>query len=437
MEKIIYSKYSNDRRRAFAIRTDICVAEDGQKCVYKSALFPEGKKHMEMMYQHYIDLCKIWAGTGFEVVECRKTEEMGIRFEYLDGKTLDVLLDQLLEENRMEELENILLDYVKKINNYSSGQLFVSSDSFEHVFGKVDLPSDLKSALVTNVDMIVSNAFVVENGYKVIDHEWVFDFPIPANYVIFRVLYYYMNSSSRRQVLNARNLYEKANITKEEMEVYIQMEKTFQQYILGDRVKYNDFYSTISPGIEAGVNKFKGVYVNNLSKTDRMLHVFYSENEDMGEKDSVYIRLRDESSVHAALEIDSRVRVIRLDPGEHACVVEVKSLMYNGKSIFQDSISGNWNWRKGWKFYFATTDPQLIFNVCGGGMLEVEMSIYQVSDMAADILGNEFNLRQQKIDRLSRELEENKAIIYAIENTKTWKMHEKCCKMIKRGKKNE
>ena len=435
MEKIIYSKYSNDRRRAFAIRTDIRIAEDGQKCVYKSALFPEGKKHMEMMYQHYIDLCKKLADTGFEVAECRKTEDMIIRFEYLEGKTLDVLLDQLLEENRLEELEKILLDYVKIINNYSSDQLFIISDSFESVFGKVDLPSGLKSASVTNVDMIVSNAFVVENGYKVIDYEWVFDFPIPANYVVFRVLYYYMNSSSRRQVLNARNLYEKAGITKEEIEVYTQMEMTFQQYILGDRVKYNDFYSTISPGIEAGVDKFEGIYVDELSKTDRMLHVFYSENETMCEKDSVYIRLEDESNVCAALEMDSKVRVIRLDPGEHACVVEVKSIRYNGKSIFQDMVSGNWNWRKGWKFYFATTDPQLIFNVYGGGMLEVEMSIYQVSDMASDILGNEYDLRQQKIDRLSRELEEKKAIIHAMENTKTWKMHEKCCKVIKRGKK--
>ena len=45
MGRIIFSKYSNDRDRRFAIRTDIVQKGDGEqsgKRVEKHAMFPEG-----------------------------------------------------------------------------------------------------------------------------------------------------------------------------------------------------------------------------------------------------------------------------------------------------------------------------------------------------------------------------------------------------------
>ena len=42
MRELIYSKFSNERSRAYAVRTDI-FEEDGKRSVRKTPLFPEGK----------------------------------------------------------------------------------------------------------------------------------------------------------------------------------------------------------------------------------------------------------------------------------------------------------------------------------------------------------------------------------------------------------
>ena len=46
MAEIIYSKYSNERSRRFAIRTDI-LEENKKRWLQKKALYPEGKEHMD------------------------------------------------------------------------------------------------------------------------------------------------------------------------------------------------------------------------------------------------------------------------------------------------------------------------------------------------------------------------------------------------------
>ena len=48
MKEIIFSKYSNERSRSFAIRTDI-VEEDGKRWLEKKWLYPEGKEHVLRM----------------------------------------------------------------------------------------------------------------------------------------------------------------------------------------------------------------------------------------------------------------------------------------------------------------------------------------------------------------------------------------------------
>ena len=47
MEKLIYTKYSNQRNAGFAIRTDIYQREDGRRIVRKYADTDEAKAHID------------------------------------------------------------------------------------------------------------------------------------------------------------------------------------------------------------------------------------------------------------------------------------------------------------------------------------------------------------------------------------------------------
>ena len=61
------------------------------------------------------------------------------------------------------------------------------------------MPEKLQCGRYTNIDMILPNVLIEGREKKLIDYEWVFDFPIPAHYVAFRILYYYIYSNSKRQ----------------------------------------------------------------------------------------------------------------------------------------------------------------------------------------------------------------------------------------------
>lgn len=117
MAEIIYSKYSNERCRNFAVRTDICEEKDGGRFVEKTALYAEGNKHIENLGLWYEELTKAYAEVGFACNKCEAVlsqqggESAGdgdlsrVRLEYLYGETLEEHLDSLLESEELMRLE--------------------------------------------------------------------------------------------------------------------------------------------------------------------------------------------------------------------------------------------------------------------------------------------------------------------------------------------
>jgi hypothetical protein len=66
---------------------------------------------------------------------------------------------------------------------------FIPSKEFEAIFGKWKISENQDIIKVANVDLIFGNIFVNEKDeFSLIDYEWVFDFAIPKNYVIWRSL---------------------------------------------------------------------------------------------------------------------------------------------------------------------------------------------------------------------------------------------------------
>lgn len=438
MEKIIYSKYSNDRRREFAIRTDICCDDKGSRKVYKTAMFPEGKQHLNHMYNYYTDTRNSFIKSDMDLVECNLESDGRLQFEYSEGTPFDEILDRLLVQGEKEKLEEVLLKYIRNIYEQSCDCEFFVSEPFKEVFGDVELPGTLKCARFTNIDMILSNVLVDGTQKKLIDYEWVFDFPIPAHYVAFRILYYYIYSNSQRGALVNWNLYEKAEISDEEIEEYKKMEDNFQQFILSGRAKYHQLYTMITPGIEAVVDKQNGIQEDCFLKPNRLLHVFFSQNDTFSEEASQYYKFEKDGTICVRIPINTEIKKLRIDPGEIPCVLDVVSMKLNGKEIRTNIFAGNWCIRTKQKFFFETADPQIMIRLDMSGELELQLRIMDISQGAAELLGKQLELRDRKINVLRKQLEETKKLLYAIENTKTWKMHEKCSQIfVKKGKTNE
>ncbi len=233
--EVIYSKFSNDRSPLYSIRTDILKDKNGNKYIEKIPSGEEAKAHVASVFAYEEKLKEIYKDTPYVPNAVKEIEGRKV-FEFVKGESMETELDALIDKGKVEEAFDKLVSYMEIMLKAHEKEDFVLTDEFKKVFG--DVPEDLplfkesKSAPVTNVDIVPANII----GNTVIDYEWTFDFPIPAKFVIYRIIYYYMEGAKRRHVLRDFNLYGKMGITASELLIFQEMELSLQDHIAGDVV---------------------------------------------------------------------------------------------------------------------------------------------------------------------------------------------------------
>ena len=74
MRKVLYTKFSRERRNEFQIMTRI-TEEDGIRRVWKLPLQKEGELHIRHMYENYRKLEHLYAYAGVQICPCELDEE--------------------------------------------------------------------------------------------------------------------------------------------------------------------------------------------------------------------------------------------------------------------------------------------------------------------------------------------------------------------------
>lgn len=456
MKKMVFSKYSNERARRFAIRTDIMSDESGKLTVYKKNLYPEGQKHIENIYSWYRKLQEIYKDTGISLNHC---DYLGDRvvFEYLSQYTLEHELNHLLRKRDLAQFSDRLFSYINEVEKGKMTQPFVKTPEFVETFGDVEVREAL-SAEVTNIDMVLNNALCDEK-WTMIDYEWTFDFPIPANFVIYRILHYFINSSPYRAQLDNMDLFEKVNISLEERVVFAEMEQHFQtHFLLSDKkqdkliVPIRELHDEISPGSV----DLKHVYNAEKKKQEAPIQLFMSSNYSFSEENSAIVIRNITSRVLIHLQLSPGTEFLRIDPLEYSCMVtDFEISDENGEPL--PILNTNGILIKNSQLFFIDDDPQIII----GGLGEkkaVSMS-FQVKEVVAqerfmfesilserqlfekkinDLdqsvvqLNEEKNNYETQISVMNDELAHQKQVITNMENTKIWKAYEKYKKTFKK-----
>ncbi|MDO4343700.1 MAG: glycosyltransferase family 2 protein [Eubacteriales bacterium] len=249
MKTIIYSKFSNERSREFSIRTDILKAEDGTKTVRKSACFPEGKSHVARIAEWSARLAELFEGSAVCVNAGELLEDGSVELEFLEEtSTLEEKLYYLWHGGKQEEALTILEDYVKFLRSRADVP-FEMTEQFCRVFGNAKLPEGLMSLSVTDIDMVAGNLLLTKNGaWNLIDYEWTFDFPIPVNFVVYRIWHYFLNRNVGTETRFFEVYYQKAGISSAELVQYEAMERAFQSYVTGNYIPIRELYQKITPG---------------------------------------------------------------------------------------------------------------------------------------------------------------------------------------------
>lgn len=381
--KTIYTKFSNERSAEFAICTNILLGNDGKKYIEKQPMHDAGTEHIKRLNRWEKELNCKYKDTVYEANRLLQMEGH-LCFEYVQGETLESMLDALFYGGEKDALCEMLENFAKDILAVNNECDFDITDEFRKVFGDVTLPSGLRCARVTNIDMIPANIIVHDGKRTIIDYEWTFDFPIPAHYVIYRMLRDYITGSSElRAELQNENLYEKMGLTQEEIRAYEEMEICFQKYILGQMVPIWKIHASVVKPKYAVEEMF-----NQVSMDEFKVELFWDTGKGFrAEENQIFSNvLEDNGDVNLRISVANDVKAVRLDPGELPCIVVwdyAKGYIETeeGDKEYLIKISTNAGLNTKGIYFFGAEDPQIYLDGFREGTREISISFGLYRDM--------------------------------------------------------
>lgn len=367
----LFTKYSNDRNESFAIRTDIYAGNDGLRHVRKISLSEKGINHLKNMVRWKKELGAVYADTNIKINEIKEIER-GVEFEYLNGRSLLGILEDDLKRDDFEDFYKRACQFIEILREKNQEE-FVITPEFRRVFGEAELPGGLKSGKLGNIDLIFSNVLVHEDVMEMIDYEWVFDFPIPVNFIIYRSIDHFFKGP--RGMYNYSKLYqtelfERLDIDEKQCAAYEEMEKNFQEYIC----------SGFMPLRKIGV-----------TKPDRMVlmepQIYLDFGKGFRRQNSYYASQTVEGcgSMEIRIGVTPNMRAVRVDPANVPCIVQIREAVCGGKEEYIPFYSVNGRQLAEGIILYNTIDSQIIFSGLADGTTFIRLKL-QISELGEPMM---------------------------------------------------
>lgn len=388
--EVKYAKYSNDRAGEYAIRTQICEDEAGNRTVRKSAMTEMAAEHVQSMETACKDLMKRFEGSRLRINNCRLWEEkaygnqtssggVSAEFEYINGITLEEVLDYCLDSDDMEGFHILFDEYMERISY------------------KEEMP-------VADYDLIFANILIETDSYEVeaiknldwiiIDYEWTFGKAMTAKEIAFRAIYCYILENEKRNKLNLDRMIDKLGITEAEAEDFRQQEMDFQKFVTGKHKSMAELRDTIGYKL---MEPLKWVHKFDDSSEKERIQIYEDKGEGYKEEESYFVKdaYEGENLVSLTLSLDGNVTMLRIDPAFDCCVVKFRRLDFNGEAVEtgRKNIITNGKRLRGGSYVFATEDPNINIKISNlnrkaENTLEAELEIVRIPlSLAQDMAG--------------------------------------------------
>lgn len=232
-EKPVYVKYSKQRGKRYALRTDI-ISDRNKLYVTKKNVYPEGKNHIDNIYRAYDQLASVYERQNLFLNEYQKTESGERFFSYIEGENLQSRIEDLIQKENLEEAQTLFEEYIKRCFLERETVKFEKTDAFKEWYGDVNVPDNMEAFSNGDCDLIASNIFIRDGKWNIIDYEWSCDFPVPTKYLLYRSLFLAHHQMKRCEFLKLDVLMTKYQITEEEVSLFSQMDENFQRHVRGD-----------------------------------------------------------------------------------------------------------------------------------------------------------------------------------------------------------
>lgn len=255
--KIFFSQSNLSRKPEFQITTKM-IEEKNKVFVRKEIAHPQAIEFHNQMVKNESLIKKILVNV--KLPKIINKENQFTDFEYLNYPSLEYLIEQSLIIGDFQKAEALYLTFLDFINKQPVSLYdFLDNNKFSFIFGRPYKINIKKNAglKVGILDFNLDNLLFNSQNKKIylIDWEWVFDFPIPKNFVIFRSLFYLsVHLQSIIKTLCSVNFpcieiiknfyvpkifWQHSSFSSQEIRLFLTMEINFQNFVLTTPPKYD------------------------------------------------------------------------------------------------------------------------------------------------------------------------------------------------------
>ncbi|MGE7986533.1 hypothetical protein [Lysinibacillus fusiformis] len=358
----VYSvRYSLNRKKEYQIKT-VIYEENGIISVTKEPFTKYGYNHICNIYNNYELLKNSTMNLAAPVLKGNV-----IAFPFIVGESLDEKLIKHVNEEDIKGFKDKII-WFKTMLEKDEQIDFIVTEPFERIFGTDYNLAGSRSLRVSNIDSNFDNLIINSNNeITVIDYEWVFDFPIPLDFILYRSISSFISKYQLpRTFLEAiQDLFVEMGMTKNLLISFDKMEQNFTSFIGHSTQMYSNYLKNIS-----SYKNSNDIHIFE-QEINGYLQLFWSSNEIFSEDLSTKINLITENQKQF-IEIDlpeSPINLLRIDPTTFVSDIDINGSVIIGEkelNIFDLVISTidciiieNKATKKG-KVISSSSDPQIL-----------------------------------------------------------------------------
>ena len=436
MEKLLYARYSNERAPRFSVYTEILENAEGGRTVRKYADSSRADAHIRSILHASELLRELYDKSILRINSCEETAE-GLELEYLEGETWETALDTVLRQEGPERFCEEMQRYLAMVLPDERMQPFRMTEEYREIFG--DLPdaalsqTPFRSLPVTDVDLIPANVMRTAGGNVLIDYEWTFDFPVPDEFVRYRIVHYYRESNvQRRQLLPEESYYRTFGLDEESRARWAEAEVCFQKYIEGERIPVRTVYAGITPGILP----VRDLIGEDGGRKGTELQIYISTGKGFQEETSKRILFQGER-IREQIDLPVGTDAVRIDPGDEACLCRIRELRTGDGPAVPEKYETTGDRLTDDLIVFDRMDPQIILNIKQDGdsvnRLYIDLEVSYPDERTLVSLRQRFHDTREEMCRLQEENERMRQRLSKIDDNKVYRTLKSVKNMGKKG----
>lgn len=226
--EISYVKINSERKEIFQTYT-IILGKNGKKYVEKKAVSPHAVPFVNTILNNSnLNLPAPYINLPSE------GHNGALSYPFIEGQTMFEVIRDYVKKKDKKQIVSLLQNFYDTYFIEKTEQYGIYEKPFKEVFGDFKGKPFYECIYPANIDLICENIFIGEDKTYIIDYEWVFDFPVPALFVMWRMINeLYTKLPELDQVINRGELQNLFHIDVVDQEAFLEWSKHFAYVYVG------------------------------------------------------------------------------------------------------------------------------------------------------------------------------------------------------------